>query len=248
MASDALTGGFRAPDYLGSPGSVHLTELDPPRGRSAWTVDAILTKAPIVTAGYGGWARTARPRAKALTEWVGRDSVSLTMEFIIYNEFGGTYGSGIGVAENIRNLEHFLGVDAGDPEPPLVSITSDPKRLVPHNEFHAPHVSWFVESCNWDSDGWINNSVGNPIRAPGTMVVTQCVRGGRLTPASKARGSNKGARRKTYVIKKGDTLHTIAARKDVYGDAKQWKKLAKANHIRDSKALHKKIGKTIKIP
>jgi len=61
----------------------------------------------------------------------------------------------------------------------------------------------------------------------------------------KTQPSDKGsAKRKTYVVRKGDTLTKIAAR--VYGNANRWPEIAKLNGIR---APHKvlKTGRKLKV-
>lgn len=61
-----------------------------------------------------------------------------------------------------------------------------------------------------------------------------------------AKGGKGGDKLKFYIVKKGDTLQSIAAMKRVYGDASKWRKLADANKIRDPKKL--KVGTRLRIP
>lgn len=249
---DSFSGGFAAPDVLGVPGTCTLTELDPPTGHHAEDTSFYLTKAPIVVAGYGGWSRVARPRKKAITEWVGRDSMSLQME-ILFDAFAEDQieNRGLFIEDQIRTLERFGGIDEDDPPPPLIQIESVPERLVPHNKVRAGHVRWFVDTLVWDADSVIVHDKGNRLRAAGTLTITQFVedvRVQRISAVKKRRRSRskKGAHLKTYVVRAGDTLSKIAARKDVYGDASKWKPIAKANKIRDPKNL--KRGQELKIP
>lgn len=242
---------FVGPKVQGAPGergTFTITEIDPSRGRGAWEFTAYMTKAPIITAGYGGWSRVARPRKKAITEWVGRDSASMTIEFILdaLSDDDGMY-----VRNQERALEHMAGLDEDDPEPPLVVLSCVPDALIPHNIYHAGHVRWFVDTLTWNADAKISNRVGNPVRIAGTLVLTQYVADHRLESLSSAerrrnKSVSKGSRRKTYIVKQGDTLSKIAARKDVYNDASQWPRIAKANKIRDPKNL--KVGQVLKIP
>lgn len=239
------------PDVVSAQGIFKLTETDPPPGEPSTSCTGYLLKPAIVTAGYGGWSRVARPRKKALTEWVGRDSISMTIDFLIeaYQE-----NDGLWVIGQERSLERLGGLDIGDPEPPLCRITSRPAALIPHNWHHASQVKWFVDAITWDQDSIEVNSSGNHTRIGGQFVITQFVADERLASLTsiqrrkKGRGAtSKGAHRKTYVIKQGDTLSKIAARADVYGDASKWKLIAQANNIRDPKKLGP-IGKTLKIP
>lgn len=242
------TGGVQAPDSLSGSGTFTLTELSPPNNRQARSFTASMLKAPIPTSGYGGWSRVAVPRAMAFTEWAGRDVLSITIEFILDELVS---DMGVYVEKQCRNLERFAGVDEGDPEPPLLELVSDPDPLMPHGEYRASHNKWFLESLDWDADKIIYNDAGNRIRAGGTVVVSVFNQDDVLSVAGRngkgtSGGGGKPGRIKVYTVKKGDTLSKIAARKDVYHDSKQWKRIAKANHIRDPKKL--KINQKLIIP
>lgn len=245
---EILTGGVQAPDSLADEGTFTLAELSPPNKRQPRSFTASLYSAPIPSSGYGGWSRVAVPKSMAFTEWAGRDVLSITLDFIL-DEF--TSSMGVYVEGQCRNLERFAGVDEGDPEPPLLELSSDPEPLMPHGEYRASHNRWFVETLDWDKDRIVYNSAGNRVRAGGTIVVSVFNEDKVLSVAgrsSKNANSTKGksGKLKTYTVKKGDTLSKIAARKDVYHDASKWKKIATANHIRDPKKL--KIGRALKIP
>lgn len=251
---DATTGGFQAPDedqialVTITPGTFRLTEVDPKEGETPETCTAYLTGAVVPVAGYGGWSRVARPRRIALTEWVGRDAMSLEIPFM-FDAYAETDlevdgGPGLFIETNIRALERMAGIDEDDPEPPIVNITSNPPKLIPHNERRASHVDWFVENISWDKDSIISNKGGNRVRAAGTITLTQFVKDERLGIVKSDK--KRGGKLKSYTVRKGDTLQKIAARKDVYGDAKKWVRLKKANNIRDSK--HLKVGRKLKIP
>lgn len=243
-------------DHLGT---FRLTEVDPKKGTRSREFVAILTKAVVPTAGYGGWSRVARPQKGALTEWVGRDALSVEIEFLLDN-----FGSGedthdkdpvrdtLDVDQNAeveaaaQILDELAGVEAGDPEPPLLKVMGKPQGIIPHDASRASQNDWFIEALTWDKDLARYNNEGNRVRAGGTMTLTVHQADDRLSRRA-GRGKNKkGSKRKTYIVKKGDTLRKIAARKDVYGDASKWKKIATANKIRDPK--HLTIGKKLKIP
>lgn len=237
-----------------SVGIAKLTELDPPRGRSAARFVAYMTTYPIVVAGFGGWSRVARPRRRAMTEWVGRDSISIQWSFLVdvLDENRGGWAEA-----NIRSLELFGGIGMGDNQPPLLRVDSVPKALFPYGHFHGPGTRWFVDQLSWDADSIIVNDGGDRVRAGGSVTITQWIADERISPAERRRhdrnkgddsenGRSGGGHRKTYVVKAGDTLSEIAARKDVYGDSSKWKKIATANKIRDPKKL--KTGQHLRIP
>jgi hypothetical protein len=239
-------------DHLGT---FRFTELDPKNGSRAREFVGILTKAVVPTAGYGGWSRVARPQKGALTEWVGRDALSLEIEFLLDN-FGSGEDAIPGTLDPDQNaeveaaaqiLDELAGVEAGDPEPPLMKVLGKPTGIIPHDYSRASQNKWFIETLVWDKDLARYNMEGNRVRAGGTMTITVHQADDRLSRrAGRNKQGAKGSKKKTYIVKKGDTLRKIAARKDIYGDASKWKKIADANKIRDPK--HLTVGKKLKIP
>lgn len=219
-------------------GTFRILEDDPPANHRPREFTALLINAPVVTAGYAGWAKVARPRKKALTEWVGRDPASISLDFILDNF---DEGKGLYVESQCQILDELGGIEKDDPEPPLLVLETNPDPLMPHGFRRAAHNRWFIESLSWDAAATRYNNAGNRIRAQGSIVFTQYVQDDRLKPRKV-----KNAKITSYVIKEGDTLRKIAALPRVYGDAKQWKKIAKANNIRDPNKLKK--GRRIKIP
>ena len=226
-------------------GTLELVEINPPPRQDPERFRAYVTKPVIVVAGYGGWSRVARPRRKAITEWIGRDSMSLEIEFMtdVEGEFRGDWNE-----RNIRSLERLAGIDIQDPQPPLFKLHSSPAKLIPHNAKRAPHVNWFVDALTWDKETILTSGSGNRTRAGGVMTVTQYVADERLTPSVRRRSdrnrTKSGGKKKTYTVKRGQTLSDIA--KEVYGKASRWHDIAHANHIRDPKKL--KVGQELKIP
>lgn len=225
------------PRSLERKGTFRILEDDPPANHRPREFTALLIDAPVVTAGYAGWAKVARPRKKALTEWVGRDPASITLSFIIDNF---DEGAGLYVESQCQILDELAGIEKDDPEPPLLILETDPDPLMPHGFRRAAHNRWFIESLSWDAANVRYNNAGNRVRATGTIVFTQHVQDDRI------RVKVKNPKITTYIVKKGDTLRKIAALPQVYGDSKQWKKIAKANGIRDPNKL--RVGRRIKIP
>lgn len=244
--------GHRAevPESLTRPGTFSLLEIAPNRKRPR-NFTGILARAPAVTSGYGGWSRVARPRDSALTEWVGRDTLSITIDFVI-DDFAS--GRGVYVESKCQILEELAGVESGDPEPPLCELHSNPDHLMPHGFARASQNQWFVDNLTWDQDSIRYNRAGNRTRAAGTLIVSVYVADERLHPAAEKRKVSKtpitkgGSKRKFYTVLPGDTLHKIAARRDTYNDWRKWKLIAKANHIRNDRQLERRIGKAIKLP
>lgn len=52
----------------------------------------------------------------------------------------------------------------------------------------------------------------------------------------------------TYVVQKGETLWSIAAKPEVFGDATKWRRLYRMNHDLLGSPDHLRAGMTIKIP
>lgn len=227
-------------------GQVIFKELDPPKSRKRIKLRCWMTSAPVPVAGYGGWVKVQRPKRKSITEWLGREPLSLEIDFLIdHNDDG----NGKLCELEIRDLEKLAGQEAkGEDDPPLFQLQSAPEQLMPHGFARAPHAKYFIESGPaWDKESVITNPEGRRLRIGGTITVTQFSEDSRLERLKRRKRGGR-SRRDFYTIKKGDTLQKIAARKDVYGDAKKWKLIAKANKIRDPKLGDKWVGKKIRIP
>jgi len=74
------------------------------------------------------------------------------------------------------------------------------------------------------------------IRLPGS--------GGPGAPVGRKATGSRGPRYKTYVVKRNDSLWTIA--KQFYGDASKYKLIEKANNLRENQTLP--IGMKLRIP
>lgn len=213
-------------------------------------VEGWMTTAPVLTAGGGGWSRVARPRRKSITEWLGRDSVSLEIEFLLEPDlYGDDPDQGASVEQACRDLESLWGIESTDPEPPVMKVSSHPAPLMPHGQHRASHVRYFIETLTYDKGTVIYNREGNRIKAGGTMTITQFVEDAHISAvkarrARRATGKRPKPKHKTHVVKHGETLSRIAANE--YGNMKYWKDIAKANHIRDPHSI--KQGQHLKLP
>jgi len=126
-------------------------------------------------------------------------------------------------------------------EPPVVRISGP----VPHDD-----LTWVITGIEWGDV--IRNQSGLRVRQRLTLSLLRYSAADRiqLRPAAErarskpaAAGSSASGGR-TYVVKRGDTLSSIAAK--FYRDASKWRKIADANGIRDPKNL--KIGQKLRIP
>lgn len=209
-------------------------------------IEGYMDGPPVVTAGYGGWNKTARPRRKALTEWIGRDPVSITWTFHFQAE---AENEGRFIEQLCRDLESGAGLDSDDPEPPLFQLHSEPEALMPHGYHRASHVKWFIETLTWDKDRIAYNRVGNRWRAGGEITVTQYVEDKHLRALDPPKRSSSSdpchkSRVKRYRVKRGDNLRKISAK--YLGSSKCWRRIAKLNGIRDPNKL--RVGQLLKMP
>lgn len=193
-----------------------------------------------------GWQEVARPRDLALTEWDGRSPMRVSGPFL----FDG-WSEGKSVEPDIRNLERMLGIAAGAPEPPVVLF--DAEGSVPHDHTASPFLEWVIDDVEWgDALGESNRRM----RQEGTITFLQYVEDERLARQSHAQRhrkrhkkhrkgkGKKGAHAKTYTVRPGDTLSSIAAR--LLGNANRWREIAKLNDIRDPRNV--KPGRKLKLP
>jgi LysM domain len=218
---------------------------------------------PVVSDGYGGWEVTGRPRDIGLTEWKGRNPMAIQIPFMIDNyiesvrrdpdSWDNHAGPGVLVEQQVTSLERLCGIGGSD-VPPTFKLFSD--GVIPHDHETYPSGQWVVENVDWDADLEIRNTVGNRVRCGGTLTIRQFIKphvygrygiGGRRRRRVAKKGAAGYYQGRTYITKKGDTLPKIAKRKDVYGDATKWRKIARKNNIRDP---HKKLktGTRLGIP
>lgn len=226
-------------------GTLEVRSVDP-----AIVAAVILTKAPVLISGSGGWEKVSRPRRTSLTEWKGRDGLGYQIEFLVdyLSEEDGTTGERV-----CQALERLSGVSELGGPPPLVSMDAKPANLLQYNSTKYPGKQWFIETGpTWEADSVVADAYGNRLQAVGSMVISEFIRDERLEGLSavqRNKGKNpkqpkKGAKNKRYTVRSGDTLHSIAAKQ--LGSSSRWKEIAKLNGIRDSKGL--KVGKVIKLP
>ena len=201
---------------------------------------------------YGGWDPVQRPQNVALLTWTGYEPMSMTIP-ILFDEWQ-TQKS---VENDILALELLAGRGpgaGGRTQPPDVTLKASAGfgALIPHN-FNGESLDWVITSLEWSTDeGDVirrrpqpDGSGGHRVRQAGTVVVTQHVEDKRLIELSVARRRNAHGRRRTvHVVKKGETLMSIARKE--YGTADRWQDIAIHNGINDPR--HLRPGKRLKLP
>lgn len=204
-------------------------------GEGAWTPSA-----------PPGWEEVGRPRDISLTEWSGRSPLRVAGPFMIDG-----WQERRSVEADCRNLERMYGMMAGSPEPPLVLF--DAGGSVPHDHTNSPFLEYVIENVEW---GDYLGEVDRRLRQEGIITFLQYVEDERLAKQSAAQRNRrrnrkhkkgkgkKGARQKTYTVRAGDTLTSIAARQ--LGNANRWREIAKLNNIRDPRSI--RPGQVLKLP
>jgi LysM repeat protein len=232
-------------------GEFYIQSFDPSHYFTAELGDA----APLPDSdSYGGWGVTAIPKRMGLTEWAGRNPMGVALDFIIDRLNSGEDGAGIYVAGQRDELEKIAGTGSREDEPPACIVNTG--GVMPNDYVHASHVRWIIESIDWDKALTVNSAAsGRPVRIGGTIHLRQYNHDDLLDaykgPASKNKDKNKKGKNKsktttakTYRVKAGDTLHSIAAR--TLGSSTKWKEIADLNNIRNSRSL--KINQVLKLP
>lgn len=200
------------------------------------------------TGGYGGWELKPRPRRQSLTQWNGIDPLQIDIA-ILFDDLVNNRS----VEGPIQKLEQMGGVGIGGGEPPLITVDSG--GLIPY-DFHAnKNRVWVISNIQW---GDVERNVfGNRIRQAAVVTITQYIeddelrnessaqkRKGKKKPKSKRGRELRGSKKKIYVVKPGDTLSSIAARK--LGSHKRWREIARLNGIRDGARL--RPGESLRLP
>jgi len=102
-----------------------------------------------------------------------------------------------------------------------------------------------IEQVSWDRSIEIRSAdSGRRLRCGGMLTIRQFPE--QTNILRKIGPKTRATKPKIYIVKKGDTLSSIAAQKRVYGDANKWKRIADANHMRDRRSLY--VGQRLIIP
>jgi hypothetical protein len=196
-----------------------------------------------LSGGDGGWQIAKRWGLAPWTYWDSPDPYRQSIPIL----FGGSDGGAGQDSQEARigQLYSLLRSPGSRVPPPVVMIAGAAVQRA--------DIQWVVESIEQgdarrragDGDRYLAAMTVNLLQYTGGDVLVE--RSPSRKHAGKGGSHSAGSRgRKTYTVKRGDTLPKIAARADIYGDATQWKKIAHANNIRDGRSLT--IGKVLKIP
>lgn len=198
---------------------------------------------PDVSAGYGGWEEVERPRRSTVTSWKGQPARRLSLSILLDNLVEGRSIEG-----DIRRLER-MALPRPDGPPPTVTLAAV-GGVIPWKS-----ATWVIDGIAWGDA--LMNSHGNRVRQAATITFLQYVSDELLqaSPAKKRRkqkrdrdgavhGVRVSAKKKRYVVKRGQTLRSIAAKE--LGNSKYWTVIADLNNLRDPRSI--KVGQTLRLP
>lgn len=197
--------------------------------------------APAISGG-GGWSVVSREKQVGMTEWTGYEPYTMDIPIV----FDG-FVEDKSVEGSISSLYWFMRAPVGPRHEPAVLTVSGPIPLT--------SLRWVINNItpSTTADDEIRNDHGLRVRFTATVTLLEHVPGDVLvahkkSPAKKHKASSgrKGntTRTKTYIVKRGDTLGTIAAH--LLHSASKWHSIAKLNGIRDPNSV--KVGQKLKIP
>jgi hypothetical protein len=215
--------------------AVHVTPINP-KGRG---VVAYLGDGVSVPSQDYGWQVTQRPRREGFTEWTGTGPMVLSVP-LVFDGFANNHS----VMADCYRLEEIAATPVGvRKEPAVVRISG----AVWHNK-----RDWIISNIEW-GDQIRRPSDGHLVRAFFTLTLTEYVeadvviKGGK-SPAKTARSTHHGTTTKksvkTYTVKAGDTLTSIAAHQ--LHDYRRWKEIATLNKLRNPNSL--RVGQKLKMP
>lgn len=189
-------------------------------------------EAATVTAGYGGWVVTNRPRRVGISVWEGRSPYSMTLPLRLDG-----WKLDDSVDGDIAILERMALPFGEYKTPPPVSVS----RPAPHNQ-----LDWVINNLEWGAN--IIRKDGVRLRQDVTITLMEYVIDDILQFAGAAAAARENARQqsesKLYVVKRGDTLISIAVKQ--LGSASRWTEIADLNNVRDGQQLSE--GDELRLP
>lgn len=148
----------------------------------------------IVTAGYGGWDQTSRPRRKPLTQWTGGVLYEMDVPILLSGWWNHSSIEG-----RIGRIEDMARNGSGNDEPQPVSLS------LPGNSPRGAGYVWVIEDISY-GDSRRRSSDGHRVYQEATLHVIEYVRPDvvKLTPskARKAKPKPKPKAKKRSVVKK----------------------------------------------
>lgn len=195
---------------------------------------------PTVVDGYANIETITRPLRRGLTRWVGSNPTQVSIPVL----FDG-WRRGESVEPDIADLERMAGLAGGVATEPLNITISSTGKLVPHED----DGEWFITGIDWGEA--LSSASGRRLRQAATITVTRIILAQSERSVAKRQQGNKHHAR-SYRVKKGDTLRSIARK--VLGDPDRWVDIRRLNNISDPRIVGKAgrkpgaIGTILKMP
>lgn len=196
--------------------------------------------AASVTGGYGGWTVVSRQRRVGLTQWQGKDPIRMAIPIL----FDG-FANSAGVEIDISRLSRMALPPSGGGEPPHIKVKG---AAVPS----PGPTDWVIENIAWGTAkviyGMTAGGVSARMRQDAVINIMEYRHEDRVAfatlPSAGLLGASKVGWPKTYILKRGESLQSVAVK--FYHDATKWKQIADANNLIDPRSA--KIGATLRIP
>lgn len=185
---------------------------------------------PKESGGTAIWEVVDRPNRTGISVFRGRNPVRVDLP-IMFDDFK----RGRSVEPKIQMLK-----DMASPPGPHVP----PTRIKVDGGYPSRYLTWVIESIDWGDMVYYNKIGTAVVRVRQDAVVHLLQYVAPELVRLKQQQSRNAPNFTRYKVKKGDTLSKLAAK--YYHDRDKWTVIAKANGMRDSKAL--KEHQMIKIP
>ena len=186
-----------------------------------------------ITGGYGNWAQVLIPRDDPLTQWSGRNLITMDLDLLLDG-----YRDGRSVEPQLTALEALATRGPGMLTPPPLRIYGAVPRA---------GLKWVITGIDYTTTPAVLRKFPSGERLRQDTTVHLMEYRDETTLVSLPRGDATPSPPTKYMVKRGDTLKTIAARR--LGKSSRWPDIAKLNTgLRGPKLAASWVGKTIKVP
>jgi hypothetical protein len=196
-----------------------------------------------LTAGIGGWDVIRRPGRTPVTRWRGRSELRIDVPVYLNDE------RKLSIEPQITLLTGLAGrgPKGSEQEPP--HLIFDTGGVSPWDAQAYPDQLWVIDALAWGTVV-LHNGAGNRYRQDATVTLLQFIDDQLVSDESLAlrRKQRRGKLNvsKTYRVKKGDTLVSIARRE--LGSVDRWVQIRQLNPgVKTDPRLELKAGLTLKL-
>lgn len=177
-----------------------------------------------LTSGIGGWEEVDRPGRTPVSRWRHRNSLRVDVPLWMHDTLRHSIEPQIQVLTGLAGR----GPKWTEAEPPHLYF--DTAGVSPWDAQTYPEQRWVIDALAWGSNV-LHNAAGNRYRQDATVTLLQFIDDVAIPDQSLARRQqsrgNMLVKHKTYSVKAGDTLVSIARRK--LGSVDRWLDLARLN-------------------